>query len=238
MASEGDGIPIGMIFTGKATGKIRQTTIWDYDSCAVEIAHIGTSNPNPDFGRSDSAGNNSFGLVDNDSAKYFRSSSSYTIKAELNDWGTNDSTYILGKISGNVDFSPFLDYCSPPIPYYPVICSNLPPSDPTISPCKIAVTSEQKIPKAFAISQNYPNPFNPSTVIKYDLPEPGHVKITIYNILGQKVRTVVDEDQEAGYKSVNWDGKDDQGKDVSTGIYFYQIKAGDFSVAKKMILLK
>jgi len=233
MASQENGIVIGMLFTGGAKGKVRQTTLWDYDSCAVEIA---STTANPNFGTSDSAGSNWFERAA--CCNYFISTSSYTIKAELNEWGTNDSAYILDKIYGNVDFSPFLDYCTPPIPYYPDICSNLPPYDPTISPCKIAVTNEEKMPKSFSGSQNYPNPFNPLTVIKCDLPEPEHVKITIYNILGQKVRTVVDEDQQSGYKSVNWDGKDDQGKDVSTGIYFYQIKAGDFSMVKKMVLLK
>jgi len=64
------------------------------------------------------------------------------------------------------------------------------------------------------------------------------VRLTIYNILGQKVRTLVYEDQEAGYKSVNWDGKDDLGKDVATGIYFYKIKAGEFTQSKKMVILK
>jgi hypothetical protein len=234
MASEGAGIPIGMLFTGSATGTIKRTTIWDYDSCAVEICSTGTSNPNPNFGTSDTTGN----WFERTDQYYFRSSSSYTIKAEGNYWDTEDSAAIAGKISGSVDFYPFLAYCSPPAPYYPDICSNLPPNDPTISPCKIAATNEEKMPKSFAISQNYPNPFNPQTVIKYDLPKPEHVRITIYNILGQKVKTVVDEDQQAGYKSANWDGKDDQGKDVSTGIYFFQIKVGDFSTVKKMILLK
>jgi photosystem II stability/assembly factor-like uncharacterized protein len=232
MASEGSSIPIGMLFQNGAGGSIRRSTIWDYDSCAVEIL---ASTTNPDFGTSDSAGNNWFEGSDH---YYFISSSSYTIKAELNDWDTNDSATIRNKIYGNVDFSPFLDYCSPPTPYYPVICSNLPPSDPTISPCKIAVTNEEKIPKSFSVSQNYPNPFNPQTVIKYDLPEAGLVRITIYNLLGQKVRTLVDEDQETGYKSVNWDGKDDWGEEVATGIYFYKIKAGDFALVKKMVLLK
>ena len=64
------------------------------------------------------------------------------------------------------------------------------------------------------------------------------MRITIYNLLGQKVRTLVDEYQDAGYRLINWDGKEDQGKQAATGIYFYQIKAGNLSTVKKMVLLQ
>ena len=94
------------------------------------------------------------------------------------------------------------------------------------------------IPKTYQLFQNYPNPFNPQTVIKYDLPKSGQVNITVYNILGQKVKTLVDEHQEAGYKSVNWNGKDGEGKDVASGIYFYKIRTVGFEKTKKMVLLK
>ncbi|MCK4385238.1 MAG: T9SS type A sorting domain-containing protein, partial [candidate division Zixibacteria bacterium] len=94
------------------------------------------------------------------------------------------------------------------------------------------------IPKTYQLFQNYPNPFNPQTMIKYDLPKSGHVNITIYNILGQKVKTLVNEHQEAGYNSVNWNGKDGKEKDVASGIYFYKIKTIGFEKTKKMVLLK
>jgi hypothetical protein len=94
------------------------------------------------------------------------------------------------------------------------------------------------IPKTYQLLQNYPNPFNPETMIKYDLPNPGYVNITVFNILGQKVKTLIDEYQEAGHKSVNWDGKDDGGKEVASGIYFYKIKTTGFEKIKKMVLLK
>lgn len=94
------------------------------------------------------------------------------------------------------------------------------------------------IPRTYQLFQNYPNPFNPQTMIKYDLPNPGHVNVTIYNILGQKVKTLVNEHQEAGHKWVNWDGKDDGGKEVASGIYFYKIKTAEFEKTKKMVLLK
>ena len=95
-----------------------------------------------------------------------------------------------------------------------------------------------QLPKEFALRENYPNPFNPTTVIEYALPKASQVKIQIYNILGQKVRELVDEPQEPGYKMIRWDGKDDSGVEVSSGVYFYRIAAGDFVKGKKMILLK
>ena len=101
-----------------------------------------------------------------------------------------------------------------------------------------------QLPKEFGLRQNYPNPFNPATVIEYALPKASEVKIQIYNILGQRVRNLVDELQEPGYKMIHWDGTDDSGKEVSSGIYFYRIVAHtdqgseDFVKCKKMTLLK
>jgi len=90
----------------------------------------------------------------------------------------------------------------------------------------------------YTLNQNYPNPFNPICRIEYALPADCQVTLSIYNILGQRVRVLVDEYQSAGHKSVKWDGRDDQGKEVTSGIYFYRIQAGDFTEAKKMLLLK
>jgi hypothetical protein len=95
-----------------------------------------------------------------------------------------------------------------------------------------------ELPKEFDLRQNYPNPFNPTTVIQYALPKTSEVKIQIYNILGQKVSTLVNEPQEPGYKMIHWDGKDDSGNEVSSGIYFYRIVAKNFVKCKKMTLLK
>jgi hypothetical protein len=93
-------------------------------------------------------------------------------------------------------------------------------------------------PTVFALRQNYPNPFNPATVIQYALPKSSFVKIEVYNILGQKVRTLMEEEQEPGFKMVQWDGKDDSGVEVSSGVYFYKIEAGDFVECRKMALVK
>jgi hypothetical protein len=94
------------------------------------------------------------------------------------------------------------------------------------------------LPLTFSLSQNYPNPFNPQTVIEYSLPQKSHVTIAVYNVLGQRVKILKDELEEAGYKTVTWDGKDETGSEVASGIYFYRIQAKDFLKCKKMLLLK
>jgi hypothetical protein len=100
------------------------------------------------------------------------------------------------------------------------------------------VETDFKIPEKFLLHPPYPNPFNPSTTLRYDLPEQTTVNIIIYDMLGRRVKTVVKTNQEAGFKSVIWDGTNNQGKPVSAGVYFYQIQAGDFVLTKKMVLLK
>jgi hypothetical protein len=105
-------------------------------------------------------------------------------------------------------------------------------------PTDVADGSLEQLPGEFAIRQNYPNPFNPSTTIQYSLPERSRVTINIYNLLGQRVSQLVDEIQTAGEHTAIWDGTDQSGNSVATGMYFYQIKAGDFMDSKKMILIK
>jgi hypothetical protein len=94
------------------------------------------------------------------------------------------------------------------------------------------------IPGIFQLHQNYPNPFNPSTSIRYQLAANNKVELTIYNTLGQKVRTLVNNYQSAGKQTVIWDGRNEKGKAVSSGIYFYRLKAGDFICSKKMLLVR
>jgi len=100
------------------------------------------------------------------------------------------------------------------------------------------VETDIEIPDKFLLHPPYPNPFNPITTIRYDLPEQATVNIIIYDMLGRRVKTVVKTNQEAGFKSVIWDGTNNQGNPVSAGVYFYQIQAGDFVLTKKMVLLK
>ncbi len=99
-------------------------------------------------------------------------------------------------------------------------------------------TDEEGRPASFCLSQNYPNPFNPVTEFKLSLSRASHVKLEIFNLLGQKVKTAVDGDLGAGEFILDWDGKDERGLDVPSGIYFYRMTAGDFSSVKKMVLLK
>lgn len=94
------------------------------------------------------------------------------------------------------------------------------------------------LPTAYALFQNYPNPFNPETDIQYQIPEAGWVELTIYNVLGQRIHTLVDDHREVGKYTVRWSGTDSQGKALSSGIYFYRLRAGDFVDVRKMVLMK
>ena len=94
------------------------------------------------------------------------------------------------------------------------------------------------ISRQYTLHQNYPNPFNPVTTLRYDLPENAMINITIYDMLGRRVKTLMDQPQDAGYRSVIWDATNDYGKPVSAGIYLYQIQAGEYISTKKMVLLK
>jgi hypothetical protein len=94
------------------------------------------------------------------------------------------------------------------------------------------------IPTEFALQQNYPNPFNPETKIEYQLPTPGNVRLTIYTVLGQEVKRLVDRSQAAAYHTVVWDGRDNAGAPMPSGIYFYRIESGSFTAIKKMLLMK
>lgn len=93
-------------------------------------------------------------------------------------------------------------------------------------------------PLNFQLFQSYPNPFNNKTVIRYSLSRPTEVSLVIYNILGQKVRTLVKGQTQQGLMSTYWDGKDQQGNDLGSGIYFYRLQAGEFSETRRMVLLK
>ena len=94
------------------------------------------------------------------------------------------------------------------------------------------------MPNEFSLSQNYPNPFNPSTTISYSIPKVSFVSLKIYDILGREVKTLINSEQNAGVYNVRWNGDNIYGNKVSSGIYLYKIEAGDFSLTKKMLLLK
>ena len=94
------------------------------------------------------------------------------------------------------------------------------------------------IPANFALEQNYPNPFNPTTTIEFVLKQQTDVSVAVYNLIGQRVRTLVNDNRKAGAYQVVWNGTNDLGQKVSSGIYFYKIEAGDFVDTKKMVLMK
>ena len=94
------------------------------------------------------------------------------------------------------------------------------------------------IPETFVLSQNHPNPFNPVTTIRYDLPEDALVNITIYDMMGKHIKTLVNDQQTAGYRFTQWNATNNADSPVSAGIYLYMIQAGEFRQTKKMVLLK
>jgi hypothetical protein len=96
-----------------------------------------------------------------------------------------------------------------------------------------AVKPQSGLPHVFALAQNYPNPFNPATMIEYQLPKESFVRIRLYNALGQQVRALVDENEQAGFKSLRFDAAG-----LTSGVYFYRISAGSFTDVKKMLLMK
>ena len=104
----------------------------------------------------------------------------------------------------------------------------------------LAIITDSDLPDAVRneLFQNYPNPFNPTTTIKYSISQASSVRLVVYNVAGQRIRTLVNETKPAGTYSEIWDGKNDGGRSVATGIYFYRFIAGNYSEVKKMILLR
>ena len=106
------------------------------------------------------------------------------------------------------------------------------------------VNGRPELPAVYALEQNYPNPFNPTTQIKYALPRTSSVTLRVYNVLGQEVATLLNGEQPAGYHSVAWDGRNNRGEAIGSGLYFYRIEAKPndggttFVEVKKMMMIK
>lgn len=127
------------------------------------------------------------------------------------------------------------------VPYIPEQPSNLPPIFATEATLDLTITSvEDEIVQVtdYKLEQNFPNPFNPSTIISFDVAADTYVKLSVFNIIGQEVAQLVNEYKKAGHYQVNWDGSDNSGNKVSSGVYLYTLKASDRSFTKKMILAK
>jgi len=103
---------------------------------------------------------------------------------------------------------------------------------------QLDISNAINTPVQFRLNQNYPNPFNPITSLAYDLPKDELVNITIYDMMGRIVSNLVSSQQNAGYKSIQWNATNKQGQPVSAGLYLYEIRAGNFRQTKKMVLLK
>jgi hypothetical protein len=94
------------------------------------------------------------------------------------------------------------------------------------------------IPSRFVLKQNYPNPFNPETAIEYSVPKGEHVLLTVYNLAGQRIRTLVDGQQAPGKYTAKWNGRDEKGAIMPSGIYIYQVTADHYKESKRMVLMK
>jgi len=101
-----------------------------------------------------------------------------------------------------------------------------------------SLVSAESIPATFALDQNYPNPFNPETTLRYHLPEEAKVTRTVYNLQGQLIRKLESGNRNAGSYEVVWDSRNDKGRQVASGVYFYRLHAGEFSAVKKLALIR
>jgi hypothetical protein len=121
-----------------------------------------------------------------------------------------------------------------------VVCEYPNEGNPVIvSTSSVSVDNFESVPNQFALHQNYPNPFNPSTQISFDVPKDGgHIMLSIYNILGQNVHTLVNGVMNPGRYTLEWDATDELGNPASSGIYFYEIRSATFTARKKMLLIR
>ncbi|MDG2266019.1 MAG: T9SS type A sorting domain-containing protein, partial [Candidatus Marinimicrobia bacterium] len=155
-------------------------------------------------------------------------------------WSTDNSKMAIGEIWATGIYTPG------PINIFDTVADSFTTlANSTWPPCFwVGETGEQvsiideTLPITYNLYNAYPNPFNPATTIRYELLENGYVNITIYDMLGRQVKTLVNQAQDAGYRSIIWDATNDYGIPVSAGIYLYQIQAGGYITTKKMILLK
>ncbi len=159
----------------------------------------------------------------------------------LTDWDTyrlgsiDDFKLVEGSLAidaGSPDWAPAVDFFGNPRDDKPDIGAI------EFGVTGVAKTLRDLFPKDYKLSQNYPNPFNPETKIEFKLPKSGKVKLIVFNILGQKVATLVDGFKRTGTYSVTWNGLDLHGRAIPSGIYFYRLEAGSFTKTAKMTLLK
>ena len=102
----------------------------------------------------------------------------------------------------------------------------------------VGVDDDEQIPINYTVSQNYPNPFNPRTTISFSVAKSGYAKLSVYNSRGELIRTLLKENVPSGNYNIDWDGKDDMGKSVSSGLYLYKLEVNGTNQIKKMLLMK
>ena len=152
------------------------------------------------------------------------------------DFGSCDMALGIGWINDNCEYISGCDWVADSVDYTAAFFNSM---DNCIEACFLASNDEiNQLPHAFNLYNNYPNPFNPVTTLRYDLPEDALVNITIYDIMGRIVRTLINSQQNAGFKSIQWNATNDAGSPLSAGLYLYKIQADNFVETRKMVLLK
>ena len=142
----------------------------------------------------------------------------------------------IGWINDNCEYISGCDWVADSVDYTAAFFNSM---DNCIEACFLASNDEiNQLPHAFNLYNNYPNPFNPVTTLRYDLPEDALVNITIYDIMGRIVKTLINSQQNAGFKSIQWNATNDAGSPLSAGLYLYKIQADNFVETRKMVLLK
>jgi hypothetical protein len=167
-------------------------------------------------------------IVDNSSHHIVNLSQSVTVMAECNYWGSRGPSP--SKFSGSVDYTPYRT--TDPLPN---LITARPPEEGDGNEDEL----QNIYPEKYSLSGGVPNPFNPETTVRVGVPRPGgSVVLVVYNVRGQLVRTLVRGTMPVGYNEVTWDGRDDRGVPVASGIYFVQMRAKNFKETKKMAYLK
>ena len=152
------------------------------------------------------------------------------------DFGLCTMVLGIGWVNDNCETVSGCDWVADSVDYTAAYFNSM---DDCIEACFLASHDEiNQLPHAFNLYNNYPNPFNPVTTLRYDLPEDALVNITIYDIMGRIVRTLINSQQNAGFKSIQWNATNDAGSPLSAGLYLYKIQADNFVKTRKMVLLK
>ena len=152
------------------------------------------------------------------------------------DFGLCTMALGIGWVNDNCETVSGCDWVADSVDYTAAFFNSM---DDCIEACFLASNDEiNQLPHAFNLYNNYPNPFNPVTTLRYDLPEDVLVNITIYDIMGRIVRTLINSQQNAGFKSIQWNATNDAGSPLSAGLYLYKIQADNFVQTRKMVLLK